>query len=79
MKFIKNCQKIIKSLALFLSKYLHSVISSFESKSIKSGFPVGISSKDILLLSSLNKNLHKALIEFPWAEIKIFLLSNNLF
>ena len=41
------------------------MISCFEVSLIKSGLPVGISSEDIFLLSNLNKNLHKALIEFP--------------
>ena len=54
------------------------MILFLESRLINNGLPVGISSKDICLLSNLNKNLHSALIELPWAEIKIFLLSASL-
>ena len=43
------------------------------------GLPVGISKLVICLLSKLNKFLHKALIEFPWAEIRIFLSFNFSF
>ena len=40
------------------------------------GFPVGISNLEIWELSSLNKYLHNALIELPWAETNTFLFKS---
>ena len=56
---------MIKSLALFLSKYKASLTFFLLSNLINKGFPVGISNFEIFSLSILNKYLHKALIEFP--------------
>ena len=45
------------------------------SNSIIKGFPVGISNSFIIWSEILNKYLHNALNEFPWADIKTFLFS----
>ena len=73
-----SSKKLKDLLALSLSRYSHFAIAKFSLNSINIGFPVGISKLEICLLSKLNKFLHRALIEFPCADIKTLFFLNFL-